>query len=168
MHRLRTDEMRWEENRILSIQRINFVRRLVEKEGCASLTALLRISEQKLVTDPRDRVNGLLALMPMTFRERITVDYQKSSEDDLRMLYMDCVRKWLEEETGLDILKLASGRQPMLGLPSWCPVRNWSTGRDAPSTIKAILLGTIHCSSGALKKCRSWVQCPKHLDGTER
>ena len=77
---------------------------------------LLMISQQKLSSDPRDRVYGMLSLTSGDFRSKIPVSYSKSK----RQLFLETGKASLEQDKRLTYLQLVAGRPRSQGLPTWC------------------------------------------------
>jgi Heterokaryon incompatibility protein (HET) len=85
---------------------------------------LLAFAQNRGVTDPRDRVYGILGMASPELREKIEVDYSQKGPSALLRLYIDCGKAALEEDPSLSLLFLLSGAQRNPGLPSWCPDLN--------------------------------------------
>lgn len=83
--------------------------------------ALLDIGQRKNVTDPRDRIFGVLGLASSDFREKVKVDYSQQDPSALLRLYIESGKACIEEDTSLSLLFMISGREKNPGLPSWCP-----------------------------------------------
>lgn len=82
---------------------------------------LLDVAQRKAVTDPRDRIFGMLGLASSNLREKVTVDYSEEDPNALLRLYVGCGKACIEEDHSLSLLYLLSGREKNPGLPSWCP-----------------------------------------------
>jgi Heterokaryon incompatibility protein (HET) len=85
---------------------------------------LLAFAQGRAVTDPRDRVYGILGMASSELREKIEVDYSQQDPSALLRLYIECGKAALEEDSSLSLLFLLSGAQKNPGLPSWCPDLN--------------------------------------------
>lgn len=98
--------------------------------GLMSFVSLLDIAQRKSVTDPRDRVYGMLGMASSLMREKIVVDYSEQGPDALRRLYIDCTKACIMEDHRLNILYMLSGRAKDPDLPSWCPDLNAPPNRE--------------------------------------
>jgi hypothetical protein len=105
---------------IHDILTIELARQNLREHGGLDLTLLLRFTDWRLCTDPRDRVNGILGLVTQNLRERIQVSYDGFAQDKFEQVYIDCTKACIQEE-GIHILQLCAGRQRRPGLPTWCP-----------------------------------------------
>jgi Heterokaryon incompatibility protein (HET) len=104
---------------IFEMSRALEIRRL--QSAGAKLTFLLDIAGRKAVTDPRDRVYGILGMARSQVRESVKVDYSQQDPNALLRLYIDSGKACIEEDTALSLLYIISGRERNPGLPSWCP-----------------------------------------------
>lgn len=82
---------------------------------------LLDVAHRKNVTDPRDRIFGVLGLASSYFREKVNVDYLQQDSSALLRLYIESGKACIEEDTSLALLYMISGREKNPSLPSWCP-----------------------------------------------
>ncbi|ERF75158.1 hypothetical protein EPUS_06198 [Endocarpon pusillum Z07020] len=82
---------------------------------------LLDLARRRAVTEPRDRVYGILGLASPRLRDKITVDYSQRDLSALYRLYVECGKACLEEDTSLSVLYMLSGTEKNPALPSWCP-----------------------------------------------
>ena len=87
----------------------------------AALRQLLAWSKDRKCTDPRDKVYGLLALIPPALAGRILIDYRLPVAD----VYMNAVLANLEYSKRLDMLVYCRIDDRLDGAPSWVP--NWTT-----------------------------------------
>lgn len=84
---------------------------------------LMRLSRNKLATDPKDRVYGVLGLLPARIRREIRVDYRLPIKD----IYIDIVEMIMMRSRSLDVLCESIHFPPQISsasLPSWVP--DWS------------------------------------------
>jgi hypothetical protein len=81
---------------------------------------ILSMTRNKTYTEPRDRLYGLLSLMPESFRETVSVDYTRRLED----VYRDGVLVLEKHSFRLDGLRYVSASKGIPRLPSWVP--GWS------------------------------------------
>ena len=93
-------------------------------------TYLLGISDQKQVTDPRDKIYGMLGLVEEGFRESIPISYGSDQTEGAFKAYIDCAKVCIEEDTPcyLQILQLVLGCARDLKLPAWVPNFMYSLG----------------------------------------
>jgi hypothetical protein len=101
--------------------------------GPLRFPTLLMIADTKLVTDPRDRVYGMLGLTSKGFRDRIPISYASGKNDYFVQTYIDCAKACIEEYNEMSpILQLVAGRPKISGLPSWCPNMSANQGTILP------------------------------------
>ncbi|KAL9636378.1 MAG: hypothetical protein Q9164_002856 [Protoblastenia rupestris] len=125
---------------IRNVEGIQTLRRAAEifprsrdrREGISS-AGLLDISQRRAVTDPRDRVYGMLGVASSNMRDKIQVDYSRNDAEALLRLYIDYGKCCIEEDSTLALLHMLSGKERMPDLPSWCP------SIDAPRNYRGIL-----------------------------
>ncbi len=82
---------------------------------------LLDICQRRAVTDPRDRVYGMLAMTTSDLREKIKVDYSQRGPHASYGTYIECGKACIEEDTSLALLYMLCGAEKNPKLPSWCP-----------------------------------------------
>ncbi|KAH8893865.1 hypothetical protein GQ53DRAFT_745302 [Thozetella sp. PMI_491] len=84
-----------------------------------SLAYLFLSSSLLKVTNPSDRVYGLLALADDDNLDSISIDYNLPTPQ----VYMQVMKHWLHTRRSLGFLCFSgrSGAQPMPGLPTWVP-----------------------------------------------
>ncbi|KAI1125016.1 heterokaryon incompatibility protein-domain-containing protein [Nemania abortiva] len=95
--------------------------------GEASLLNVLRGCRRKLTSEPRDRVFGILGVLPTVVRQEFPVDYNLSVKE----IYTNVVDFLLNTTERLDILceSIHFPRQSsVVNLPSWVP--DWSQNPD--------------------------------------
>lgn len=86
------------------------------------LLHVLRLGRTKLASDPKDRVYGILGILPENVRERLKVDYQLP----VKQIYIDIVDILLRSGK-MDVLCESIHFPPLISnanLPSWVP--DWS------------------------------------------
>lgn len=86
------------------------------------LLHVLRLGRTKLASDPKDRVYGILGILPENVRERLKVDYQLP----VKQIYIDIVDVLLGSGK-MDVLCESIHFPPLISnanLPSWVP--DWS------------------------------------------
>lgn len=95
--------------------------------GGASLAYYLDYFRSRLASDPRDKLYGLLGILPSPVQHRFKPDYESSPSE----LYIDIVEYFLQTTGRLDIIcsvhNLSHGPN-LLKLPSWVP--DWSQSLD--------------------------------------
>ncbi|KAJ4388180.1 hypothetical protein N0V93_008787 [Gnomoniopsis smithogilvyi] len=87
-------------------------------ETSDNLMPLLDLGRRALATDNRDKVYGILGLMPTAIREVVKVDYQLPVAE----VYASFARAIFETVRNLAILEQCSG--PAIGMPSWA--QDWT------------------------------------------
>ncbi|KAI3397134.1 hypothetical protein diail_11195 [Diaporthe ilicicola] len=84
---------------------------------------LMRLSRTKLATDPKDRVYGILGVLPRGLRPEVRVDYSLTVKE----IYIDFMEWWMKASRSLNIICDSIHFPPQISsanLPSWVP--NWS------------------------------------------
>ena len=84
------------------------------------LVALLNAACNKLVTEPVDKIYGVLALMSKDMQSKITIDYSEVARKEYWRLYI-AVGKLLLQEYGPVILDMTLTSTRRSEMPSWCP-----------------------------------------------
>ena len=95
-----------------------------------SSVVLLDMCQRRAVTDPRDRVYGMLAIAASDWREKIKVDYSQRGPHASCRTYIECGKACIEEDTSLSLLYMLSGTEKNPKLPSWCPDFNAAPSRN--------------------------------------
>jgi hypothetical protein len=97
------------------------------KREVGNLIALMKKTNTSNCEDPRDKLIGLLGVMPEADRDDIAADYSKSVDQ----VYSDWAWKRITRRERLDVLSACedSGRK---GLPSWVPDFRSSWASDEP------------------------------------
>jgi hypothetical protein len=91
--------------------------------GPNSLLEVLRACRRKLSENPRDKIFGVLGILPNDVRERLHIDYNKS----VKSLYLDVVQLIVPSTRRLDVIREAIHFPVQVSctdLPTWCP--NWA------------------------------------------
>lgn len=112
-----------------SISHIQEARELYSDDSLSCLLHLLRLSRSKLASDPKDRVYGLLGLLPDEVRSKLRVDYLLHVKD----IYVD-VAEVLLQSGNMDVICESIHYPPQISnanLPSWVP--DWSYDPTAQS-----------------------------------
>ena len=91
------------------------------KGDIPTLAELMKLGNYKKVSNPHDRVYGLIGLATPEARKRISIDYSDKSPTGRSKTYLQCARACIQEDASLSILSLLSERPKGLPLPSWCP-----------------------------------------------
>ncbi|KAI4948992.1 hypothetical protein J4E91_005454 [Alternaria rosae] len=95
------------------------VQHLIEL-GPNSLLELLRACRRKLSENPRDKIFGVLGILPNDVRERLHVSYDKS----VKSLYLDVFQLIVSSTYCLDVIREAIHfpvQVRFTDLPTWCP-----------------------------------------------
>ncbi|OAK98292.1 HET-domain-containing protein, partial [Phaeosphaeriaceae sp. SRC1lsM3a] len=91
--------------------------------GDASLLEVMRTCRKQLSENPRDKVFGILGLLPVATQREFPVDYSQS----VKTVYTDVVDYLISTTDQLDVIR-ESIHFPIhvsnAGLPTWCP--DWS------------------------------------------
>ena len=74
-------------------------------------------NRSKMVSNPLDKIYGMLALADNTRRKEISVDYNITPAE----LYIRFSRFWIKQDRTLHLLNSTSSVRALNGLPSWCP-----------------------------------------------
>lgn len=105
-----------------SISHIQQARHLHSDDSFFYFLHVLRLSRTKLASDPKDRVYGILGILPQDVRDRLEVNYQLS----IRQIYIDVVEVLLGSGH-MDVICESIHFPPQISnanLPSWVP--DWS------------------------------------------
>jgi hypothetical protein len=98
-------------------------RSMLSQLGDESLLEVMRTCRMKLSENPRDKVFGILGMMPDAVRGEFPVNYSQS----VKTVYTDVVDYLISSTQLLDVIR-ESIHYPLhvnnTGLPSWCP--DWS------------------------------------------
>lgn len=86
-----------------------------------TLAELMTFGDHKNVSNPHDRVYGLIGLATPEARNRISIDYSDKTPTGWSRTYLQCAKACIQEDPSLSILSLLSNRPKGLPLPSWCP-----------------------------------------------
>ena len=98
------------------------VRRLMVL-GPNSLLEVLRACRKKLSENPRDKIFGVLGILPSDIRERLYVNYDTS----VKSLYLEVAQLIVCSTHRLDVMREAIHfpvQVSLTDLPTWCP--NWA------------------------------------------
>jgi len=90
------------------------------KLGPNSLLEVLRACRKKLSENPRDKIFGVLGLLPSDVRKHLQVSYEKS----IKTLYIDVAQLIIPSTRRLDLIREAIYFPPQVNsanLPTWCP-----------------------------------------------
>jgi len=91
--------------------------------GPNSLLEVLRACRRKLSENPRDKVFGVLGILPQDIRERLNVSYDKT----VKSLYLEVTQLIVRSTHRLDVMREAIHFPVQVNftdLPTWCP--NWA------------------------------------------
>lgn len=91
--------------------------------GPDSLLEVLRACRKKLSENPRDKIFGVLGILPNNVRERLHVSYDRS----VKSLYLDVAQLIVSSTRRLDVMREAIHfpvQVSFTDLPTWCP--NWA------------------------------------------
>lgn len=105
-----------------SISHIQQARELHADDSFSYFLHVLRLSRTKLASDPKDRVYGILGILPQEIHDRLEVNYQLS----IKQIYIDVVQILLDSGH-MDVICEAIHFPPQISnanLPSWVP--DWS------------------------------------------
>ncbi|KAF1851755.1 HET-domain-containing protein [Cucurbitaria berberidis CBS 394.84] len=98
--------------------------------GANSLLEVLRACRNKFSENPRDKVFGVLGMLPEETRKELPIDY----DQPVKALYIDVAAHIISSTGRLDVIR-ESIHFPVhvssAGLPSWCP--DWSHFVDIPA-----------------------------------
>ncbi|CAG5156285.1 uncharacterized protein ALTATR162_LOCUS4083 [Alternaria atra] len=91
--------------------------------GSDSLLEILRACRKKLSENPRDKIFGVLGILPNDMRQRLQVRYDKS----VKSLYLNVAQVIISSTGHLDVIREAIHFPTQISstnLPTWCP--DWS------------------------------------------
>jgi hypothetical protein len=86
-----------------------------------SMTVVLDLCRKANVTDPRDKVYGILGLLPPNIAASISPDYELSYEQ----VFYQFARTMIKDEKGLEAILSWCSFKELSSLPSWIP--DWTT-----------------------------------------
>jgi len=117
-----------------AMQSIDFSRKVLTEYRPLNFATLLMMADTKLVTEPRDRVYGMLGMALPDVRDRIPISYENVDNTSALQVYIDCAKACVEGEPVLKLLlfQIVAGRPRDSGLPSWVPNLNYSQGEILP------------------------------------
>jgi len=95
--------------------------------GPNSLLEVLRACRTKLSENPRDKIFGVLGLLPNDIRERLHVSYDTA----VKSLYLDVAQLIISSTHRLDVIRESIPfpvQVSTVDLPTWCP--NWAQVPD--------------------------------------
>jgi hypothetical protein len=85
-------------------------------EAGVYIPQLISLIREKDVTDPKDKIYGVLGLVP-PLQKSIVVDYSLTTAEVYRQFAGRCVIHEIDHS----LLSEITSRDGMIGLPSWCP-----------------------------------------------
>jgi|TARA_R110002003_G_scaffold9_32_gene646 hypothetical protein len=116
--------------------------------GDESLLEVMRACRKKLSENPRDKVFGVLGMLPEATQREFPVDYSQS----VKTVYMDVVDYLISTTDQLDVIR-ESIHFPLhvnsLGLPTWCP--DWSHIPEVSGIGRTFNFAASRCASGPTK-----------------
>lgn len=142
-----------------AMQSMDFARSMLTEYRPLNFATLLMMADTKLVTEPRDRVYGMLGMAQVDVRDQIPTSYEDTGDAGILQTYIDCAKACVEGEPVLKLLLLqtVAGRPRVPGLPSWIPNLSYSQGVILPfgEHVSAGILpdrkaiGEVHTTSGS-------------------
>ena len=78
---------------------------------------LLSIIRDKRVTNPVDKIYGILGILNLKLEEPLMVDVTSSVVE----VYTEFAKQWVTQDPSLSLLSSTSAKDGLYGLPSWCP-----------------------------------------------
>ena len=131
-----------------------------QKEMIISLPTLMEIAQDKLVSDPRDRVYGILGLAAPEIHRKIDIDYSVEGPDRWIKAYKDFAKAYIQEPDELKLLYMLSGRPTDPALPSWCP--NFNVEQERQLRIgRHLKAGVIESQKHKREIPKTWVESDK-------
>jgi hypothetical protein len=100
------------------------------------LPSLLSVARSKGVTEPVDKIYGMLGMINPKVGSQIVVDYSKMSRKEWWKAYIQYGRLQLTSEGMLSLLTMAPSRERPQELPSWCP--NFNSPPKDPASLGCI------------------------------
>ncbi|KAI9687990.1 MAG: hypothetical protein M1820_010352 [Bogoriella megaspora] len=91
----------------------SFHEKVIRADPKPSTTQLLTHTRYSGATDPRDKIYGLLGILPQDLSEQVRVDYGASFAD----VYLDFTQIWIQHDCSLEVLAHCDDG----GSPSWVP-----------------------------------------------
>lgn len=122
----------------------------------ALYVTLLDLAHKSKATDPRDKVYGLLGLLPEDMVSQIRLDYAKSKEE----VFVEFARQMLDRCTHLDeVLSWCTFVQDPSSLPSWVPDWIAKFERNHMQWFRSHRAGGETPSSWTLAEAESTLRC---------
>jgi hypothetical protein len=112
----------------LTVQNLVWLRELFSRGDLIPASDLAQIGRDLNVSEPLDRIYGLIGLMPDAIRGAVVVDYSVTSRQEYWKLYIS-VGKMLLQQESLDFLRYSESNERPPELPSWVP--NWNASQPA-------------------------------------
>ena len=100
------------------------------KGNTLAFAELMKFVDEKGITDPHNRVYGLISLASSEVRKTISIDYSDKSPTGWAKTYLQCAKASIQQDPSLSVLFMLSGRLKGLPLPSWCPNCNANQRRQ--------------------------------------
>jgi hypothetical protein len=98
---------------------------MLQQLGDLSLLEVMCACRKKLSENPRDKVFGILGMLPLQTQREFPVDYKQS----VKTVYIDVVDYLISTTDLLDVIR-ESIHFPVhvnsMSLPSWCPDCTWA------------------------------------------
>jgi hypothetical protein len=120
----------------LSISLFSVAKNMVEANS-TSLLGFVRLARDKNVTQPVDRIYGLLGLVNPTVASKIVVDYSDDAKEKWWSVYIQYGKLQLQSESTLALLSMAASQQRPTELPSWCP--NFNSPPKDPFSLGGVI-----------------------------
>ena len=151
----RVDEVETAMRAIQGVGEIDYVDSEAKKSDGKNFTALMDVATRRDVTNPRDRVYGMLGLASSYVRDHVQIDYSDQSEEALLELYIDTAKVAVRDDFSLSLLYIVTAAPRDPRLPSWCP--NFGVRWDARLILSPDWRAGIS-RSGDSRLAKSWFE----------
>jgi hypothetical protein len=103
-----------------NISDIVAARTLIKREKFLTGVYQIPFGDRRLVSNPLDRVYGMLSLTKPDFQKAIEISYRKTAEQDILNLYLQFGKYCILQDINFLMLQYVADRERNPLLPSWC------------------------------------------------
>jgi hypothetical protein len=103
-----------------SVNDVDFSRRVMESQEYLVGVYQIPCGDRRLVSNPLDRVYGMLSLTKPDFQQCIKISYEKNTEQVVLNLYLNFGKYCIFQDINLSMLEYVADRERNPLLPSWC------------------------------------------------
>ncbi len=107
----------------LAIKKVEIVKNM-NRTTIFAAPSVFNMGRDKDVTEPVDRIYGLLGLTSSSIASQVAVDYSIEARKHWWGAYIQYGKLQLQSEGTLSLLSMAASQERPIELPSWCPNLN--------------------------------------------